>query len=74
MDKNRIEGKAEQLKGKIKEATGALTDDESQRLKGRTQQLGGKLQEGVGKLKDELRAEKEKSDEREARRYDPDNP
>jgi uncharacterized protein YjbJ (UPF0337 family) len=74
MDKNRIEGKADQLKGKIKEASGALTDDESLRLKGQAEQVGGKLKEGYGKVKDELRAAKEQSDEREARSYDPDNP
>ena len=75
MDKNRIEGKADQLKGKIKEVSGALTDDESLRLKGQAEQVGGKLKEGYGKVKDELRAAKEQSDEsEEARSYDPDNP
>ena len=72
MDPNRSKGKAEQLKGKIKEAAGALADDQSLKNKGRAEQVGGKIREGYGKIKDELRAEKEKNDEEELRTYDPD--
>lgn len=73
MDKNRTKGKADQLKGKIKEAAGSLTDDESLKLKGRAQQAGGKLQEGYGRVKDELRAAEKQAEERRARRYDRDD-
>ena len=73
MDPNRTKGNAEQLKGKLKEAAGELTDDQSLKNKGRAEQLGGKIREGYGKVKDEIRAEKERQDEEEVRTYDPDD-
>jgi uncharacterized protein YjbJ (UPF0337 family) len=52
MDWNRIEGNWKQLKGKIKEQWGQLTDDELDQIAGRREQLEGKIQERYGLTKD----------------------
>ena len=57
MDKNQLEGKWEQLKGKAREQWGKLTDNDLQVIGGKKEQLIGKLQERYGYMKD--RAEKE---------------
>jgi uncharacterized protein YjbJ (UPF0337 family) len=53
MNWDRIEGNWKQLKGKIKEQWGDLTDDDLDRIAGRRDQLAGKLQETYGIGKDE---------------------
>jgi len=45
MDWNRIEGNWKQVKGKVKEKWGKLTDDELDKMNGRRDQLEGKIQE-----------------------------
>jgi len=55
MDWNRIEGNWKQLKGKIKEQWGNLTDDDLDKIQGRREQLEGKLQERYGQTKDAAR-------------------
>lgn len=52
MDWNRIEGNWMQLKGKIKEQWGNLTDDDLNQINGRREQLEGKIQERYGIAKD----------------------
>jgi len=47
MDWNRVEGDWKQMKGKIKEKWGNLTDDDLDVINGRREQLEGKLQEGT---------------------------
>jgi uncharacterized protein YjbJ (UPF0337 family) len=42
--RDRIQGKWSQIKGKLKETWGALTDDEANRISGVREQLVGKLQ------------------------------
>ena len=51
MNKEQIEGNWEQLKGKIRETWGNLTDDDIELFKGKKDQFFGKLKEsyGVGK-------------------------
>lgn len=49
-----------QVKGKIKEQWGKLTDDEIDRLEGKGDQLAGKLQEKYGLARDE--AERQSKD------------
>ncbi|MFZ5509417.1 MAG: CsbD family protein, partial [Pseudomonadota bacterium] len=44
MNRDRIEGNWKQLKGKIKERWGELTDDELDQIEGRREQLAGKIQ------------------------------
>lgn len=57
MNDDRIEGNWKELKGKVKETWGALTDDELDRIDGRTDQLAGAIQKHYGRTRDE--AEKE---------------
>ena len=55
MDWNRIEGNWKQLKGKVKEQWGQLTDDELDLIAGRREQLEGKIQKRYGITKDAAR-------------------
>jgi uncharacterized protein YjbJ (UPF0337 family) len=55
MDWNRVEGNWKQLKGKIKEQWGNLTDDDLDRIAGQREQLEGKIQERYGIGKDIVR-------------------
>ncbi|PZR89841.1 MAG: hypothetical protein DLM68_05505 [Hyphomicrobiales bacterium] len=48
MDWNRIEGNWKQLKGKVKEQWGHLTDDDLDKVAGKREQLEGKIQERYG--------------------------
>ena len=57
MDWNRVEGNWMQVKGKIKEQWGKLTDDDLDVIAGKRDQLEGKIQERYGKAKDEARRE-----------------
>lgn len=53
MNSDRIEGNWKQLKGKIKEQWGKLTDDELDVIEGHREQLAGKIQERYGIARDE---------------------
>ena len=53
MNWNRIEGNWQQLKGKVKEQWGKLTDDDFDIADGRRDQLAGVLQERYGIGEDE---------------------
>jgi uncharacterized protein YjbJ (UPF0337 family) len=55
MDKDRIEGSAEQAKGKIKEVAGKITGDNKTEAEGKADQVKGKIQNTVGGIKDTLR-------------------
>jgi uncharacterized protein YjbJ (UPF0337 family) len=55
MDWDRIEGNWEQVKGKIKEQWGRLTDDDLTTISGKRDQLEGKIQERYGVEKDKVR-------------------
>ena len=48
MNKDRLEGDWTNLKGKIKEKWGKLTDDDLKVIEGKRDQLSGKLQERYG--------------------------
>ena len=60
MNKDRLEGKWEQLKGKVQKQWGKLTDDDLDVIKGDAKVLAGKLQERYGITKEE--AEKQVKD------------
>lgn len=45
-----VEGKAKDLKGKVKETVGDLTDDTSLEVEGKVDQLKGKAQDALGKF------------------------
>ena len=53
MNKDTIQGKAHELKGKLKQKWGQLTDDEITEIEGNAEILAGKLQVRYGVTKDE---------------------
>lgn len=55
MDKDRIEGAATNMGGKIKEGAGKITGDEKLRSEGLADQIKGKVQNTVGAVKDALK-------------------
>jgi uncharacterized protein YjbJ (UPF0337 family) len=55
MDKDRIQGSAEQAKGKIKEVAGKATGDTKLENEGKAQKTAGKIQNTVGGMKDAVR-------------------
>ncbi len=57
MDKLRIEGNWNQIKGKLKQKYSNLTDDDLTYIEGKEDELLGRLQEKTGKSKDQLKSE-----------------
>ena len=55
MDKDRVEGAAKNVSGKVKESVGKLTGDEKTVAAGQAEQKVGKVQNAVGGLKDTVR-------------------
>jgi uncharacterized protein YjbJ (UPF0337 family) len=55
MDKDRIEGAANQAKGAIKEAAGKVTGDAKLKAEGAADKAKGQIQNAVGGAKDALR-------------------
>ncbi len=53
MNSDRIEGNWKQLKGKVREQWGKLTDDELDVIEGRREQLAGRIQERYGVAREE---------------------
>jgi len=53
MDTDRAAGAWHQLKGKMKEEWGKLTDDDLRQLEGHSEKLAGKLQERYGLAKED---------------------
>jgi len=51
----KLEGKMEQGKGKIKEEAGKLGGDRSTEIGGKVEQGKGKIKEGVGELKEDVK-------------------
>jgi uncharacterized protein YjbJ (UPF0337 family) len=57
MDRDILQGKWEQLKGKVRTQWGKLTDDDVDTVGGRKDQLIGKLRERYGYAKDDAERE-----------------
>ena len=57
MNTDVIQGKWKQLRGKIKEKWGELTDDDLDRVEGRVDQLAGLLEEKYGYARDRAKRE-----------------
>jgi uncharacterized protein YjbJ (UPF0337 family) len=55
MDKDRIEGMANQAKGALKEAAGKVTGDAKLKSEGAAEKAAGKVQNAVGGAKDAIR-------------------
>lgn len=53
MNRDRIEGNWKQLKGKVKQQWGKLTDDDLDQIEGNYEILSGRLQEAYGLSQDE---------------------
>ena len=51
MNRDELDGKKDQLKGKIKQATGDLTDDERLHDEGVADEAAGDVQEGFGRAR-----------------------
>ncbi len=57
MDKDRIEGSAQQAKGAVKEAFGKATGDTKMQAEGAADKAAGKVQNAIGGVKDAVRGE-----------------
>jgi uncharacterized protein YjbJ (UPF0337 family) len=60
MEKLSIKGSWNELKGKLKQKYGQLTDDDLAFAEGKDDELYGRLQQKLGKTKEEIRREIEK--------------
>jgi uncharacterized protein YjbJ (UPF0337 family) len=60
MNKYQMQGKWHEMKGKIKERWGDLTDDEIAQGEGKMEELAGKIQQKYGGTKEEIMREMEK--------------
>jgi uncharacterized protein YjbJ (UPF0337 family) len=55
MDKDRVEGMAEQGKGKVKETVGKAMGDKKLETEGKVDRVEGKVRNAIGGMKDEIR-------------------
>jgi len=52
---NQLKGTADEAKGRLRGAAGALTGDDKQELKGKAEQLKGKIKQATGDLTEDER-------------------
>ncbi len=57
MSKERIEGAAENIGGKIKEGVGKLVGDSKLQAEGKADQVAGKVKNAIGGIKDALKSD-----------------
>lgn len=55
IDRDRTEGSAKQMAGKVKEGAGKLMGDEKLKQEGKGDQVEGKVQNTIGGIKDTLK-------------------
>ena len=60
MDPNRIDGKADKLKGEVKKGVGKVTGDKSMQAEGVVDKAKGHVKDAFGRAKDEVRAENDR--------------
>ncbi len=53
--KNRLEGTADEVAGRVRNAAGGITGDPIEQVKGKAQELKGKVQRKVGEAQDRTR-------------------
>jgi uncharacterized protein YjbJ (UPF0337 family) len=58
VNKDQIEGRSEQTKGKVKEVTGTIVDDKKLETEGKNQKNLGKVQKGYGDIKQDIKENK----------------
>jgi uncharacterized protein YjbJ (UPF0337 family) len=63
VDRDRVEGSAKNVGGKIKEGVGKMTGDEKLKREGQAERVEGKVQNVVGGLKDKIREHEDRKDE-----------
>jgi len=54
MNRDQIQGNWKQLKGKVQQQWGKLTDDDLDQIEGRQEELEGRIQERYGKAREEV--------------------
>jgi uncharacterized protein YjbJ (UPF0337 family) len=59
MNEDTLKGQWTQLKGKVREQWGKLTNDDVDQIQGRSEQLVGKIQERYGVARDEAKRQVE---------------
>ena len=69
MNKDEVGGNWQQVKGKVKEQWGKLTDDDMTVIEGKRDQLVGKIQERYGYAKDQAEKEVDSWDKRHNHRW-----
>ena len=57
MNSDRIEGNWKEMKGKVQQKWGKLTNDDLDVIDGRREELVGKIQQEYGKTRDEVEKE-----------------
>lgn len=53
-DENRVEGLGDDIKGRVKDAVGGLTGDESMQAEGKIDRAKGKLKDTVGRIQQDM--------------------
>lgn len=61
MNKDRVEGKAKDIAGRVERQAGEWTNDTDLQVKGAAKQVEGKVQNTVGKIKDAAKDASSKS-------------
>jgi uncharacterized protein YjbJ (UPF0337 family) len=54
MNKDQVEGKAKEIKGRLKQGAGDVLDDENLHDEGVADEAEGEVQKGFGKVKDKV--------------------
>ncbi len=72
MNKDVLQGKWREMKGKIKEQWGKLTDDDLDRIEGKGEQLFGLLQQRYGYARDKAEEEYRRFTEKYSRQLETD--
>jgi uncharacterized protein YjbJ (UPF0337 family) len=62
MNKDQIKGKAHNLKGRAKEAAGALSGDKKTEAEGVAERAGGAVREKIGQIKRDVAREIDKGE------------
>jgi uncharacterized protein YjbJ (UPF0337 family) len=55
VDKNRVDGSAKNIGGKVKEGIGNVTGDSKMKTEGKADQAEGKIQNTIGGIKDSVK-------------------
>jgi len=72
MNKDVLQGKWREMKGKVKEQWGKLTDDDLDKIEGKSDQLLGLLQQRYGYARDKAEEEYKRFTERWSREFEQD--